>query len=238
MLPFRVGAGVAGRVLDIVVCAAPPARRIHEFVDAVRVAGWAPRIVATPTAATWLPLAELAARTGHPVRHRPRRPDEPRALPPAAAVAVAPATFTVLNKWATGINDSVALGVLNEALGAGLPIVAAPHAKPILAAHPAFVGHLRLLASAGVRLTPTGDLEPATPGDPCRWGAVLELLPEPGRCLPSRSGPATDTDESNRDPLAAQPGAARRRTPAAPTAARPRTATPTPSTPAAPTTSR
>jgi flavoprotein len=34
---------------------------------------------------------------------------------------VAPATFNTINKWAQGISDTLALGLLNEATGLGLP---------------------------------------------------------------------------------------------------------------------
>jgi phosphopantothenoylcysteine decarboxylase len=40
------------------------------------------------------------------------------------------ATFNVINNWAQGINDTLALGILNEALGADVPVYAFPeHAR-------------------------------------------------------------------------------------------------------------
>jgi hypothetical protein len=37
-----------------------------------------------------------------------------RPLPPADAIAVAPATYNTINKWAAGISDTLALGILCE----------------------------------------------------------------------------------------------------------------------------
>jgi hypothetical protein len=65
-------------------------------------------------------------------------------------VLAAPLTFNTINKWAAGISDSVALGVLNELLMNGSPIVAVPCAKPALGVHPAYRSSVRLLASVGV----------------------------------------------------------------------------------------
>ncbi|MGC4804978.1 flavoprotein [Micromonospora sp. DT233] len=164
------------RLLYLVVCAAPPARHIAELVEMAQRDGWDVYIIATETAQTWLPTERLAAATGHPVSHRQRNPDAPSVLPRADAVAVVPATFNTINKWATGINDSLALGILNESLGTGLPIVASPYVKPTLASHPAFNTHLRLLADNGVWLTPTQALRPAQDDEPFRWEVIIDAL--------------------------------------------------------------
>ena len=164
------------RLLYLVVCAAPPARRIVELVEAVRRDGWDVYVIATETAHTWLPNDRLAAVTGRPVSYRQRHPGEPSVLPRADAGAVVPATFNTINKWATGINDSLALGILNEALGAGMPIIVSPYVKPTLARHPAFDAHLRLLADHGVRLTATEALRPAHDDQPFRWNVILDEL--------------------------------------------------------------
>jgi phosphopantothenoylcysteine synthetase/decarboxylase len=65
---------------------------------------------------------------------------------------VVPATFNTVNKWAAGISDTFALGVLNEAIGLKLPIIVAPYAKPSLAAHPAFRVSLEKLNGWGVNV--------------------------------------------------------------------------------------
>ncbi|QKW12493.1 flavoprotein [Verrucosispora sp. NA02020] len=156
------------RVLALVVCAAPPALRIGELIELLLEDGWTVCVTATPTAATWIDREALAEQTGYPVRAEWRKPGEPEPHPPATAVAVVPATFNVINKWAQGINDTLALGILNEALGAGIPVHAFPTVKPQLAAHPSYDRHLQLLRDAGVAAAPLN----AESG----WGTVIEML--------------------------------------------------------------
>jgi phosphopantothenoylcysteine synthetase/decarboxylase len=67
-------------------------------------------------------------------------------------MVVAPATFNTINKWAAGISDTLALGLLNEALGLGLPIVAVPIPNAALARHPAFHASVRFLRGSGVEV--------------------------------------------------------------------------------------
>lgn len=166
----------ADRVLYLVVCAAPPVRKIGELIGLLQQHGWSVQVIATPTAATWIDNDTLADQTGHLVRATPRNPDDPNSLPLADAVVVAPATFNTINKWAGGINDTLALGILNEALGAQLPIVVSPYAKPSLTAHPAFARSLAALRDAGVHLTDTEAIRPAKDGQPFRWSVVLDAL--------------------------------------------------------------
>lgn len=142
------------RVLALVVCAAPPVLRIGELIELLQDDGWTVCLTATPIAATWIDREALARQTGYPVRVEWRMPGEPEPHPPATAVAVVPATFNVINKWAQGINDTLALGILNEALGAGIPVYAFPNVKASLSAHPSYDRHMRLLQQAGVTVSP------------------------------------------------------------------------------------
>lgn len=167
---------VARPTLCAVVCAADPARRIEEFVRQAQATGWSVRVVLTPTAADWLDIDALARVTGRPVATRPRRPDEPR-VPPPEAVVVVPATFNTINKWAAGINDSPALGVLNESIGLRLPVVVAPCAKDILTMHPAFDRNIRLLAEHGVTFLPTNAIQPTEDPASLIWHPILAALP-------------------------------------------------------------
>ncbi|GEM_PF-4933125 len=82
-----------------------------------------------------------------------------------------------LNKWAAGISDIFALGILNEALGLGLPIVVAPYAKAALASHPAFDRGLEVLRDCGVILTPTEAIRPHQEDTAFRWVTVIDALP-------------------------------------------------------------
>jgi phosphopantothenoylcysteine decarboxylase len=168
----------ASKVLYLVVCAAPPAQRIDELVDLLGGHGWQVYVIATPTAAAgWIDTGHLTRQTGFPVRSQPRGPGDPRTLPAADAIAVVPATFNTINKWAAGISDTFALGILNEAVGVGLPIVVSPYVKPTLAAHPAFGRSLGLLREYGVRLTVTEALRPAGDDQRFVWSVILEALP-------------------------------------------------------------
>jgi len=49
-----------------------------------------------------------------------------------------PATFSTIDGLALGISDTLALGLLNEGLGAGLPIIAVPWPNAARARNPAF----------------------------------------------------------------------------------------------------
>ena len=72
--------------------------------------------------------------------------------PSPDALVVAPATFNTINKWAAGISDTLALGLLNEAIGLGLPIVAVPTANVALVRHPAFLRSVDQLRAWGVHV--------------------------------------------------------------------------------------
>ncbi|MEV6694931.1 flavoprotein [Micromonospora sp. NPDC051196] len=166
----------ADPVALLVVCAAPPAAKVTELAERLRATGWDVHAAMTEAATAWMDPASLAQATGHPVKTEPRGPQQPKSLPRADAVVVAPATFNTINQWAAGINNTAALGILNEALGAGTPIIVSPYAKAVLAAHPAFHRNIDLLAHAGVRFTATDALRPTTPDGPFNWDSVCSIL--------------------------------------------------------------
>ncbi len=149
-----------GRVLYVVACGGYPAVELPGFVEHARSAGWDVCVIATPAAMAFLDAGRLAELTGHPVRSGYKRPGEPDVLPPADAFVVAPATFNTVNKIVAGISDTLELGLLNEALGAGLPIIMAPYPNSALAGHPAYAASVEALRSWGVRLVF------GRPGDP------------------------------------------------------------------------
>jgi phosphopantothenoylcysteine synthetase/decarboxylase len=65
-------------------------------------------------------------------------------------VLVAPATFNTINKCAAGVNDSLALGLINEALGMDLvPLALVPWVNPSLSGHPAYRPSLARLEVSG-----------------------------------------------------------------------------------------
>src|SRR4051794_7841476 len=94
----------------------------------------------------------LAQLTGRVVRYDYKQPDEPDALPLPDAMVVAPATFNTINKWAYGSSDTLALGLLNEAVGLRLPVAAVPTPNTALAKHPAFLESVARLRSWGVNV--------------------------------------------------------------------------------------
>jgi len=109
-------------------------------------------VVATPRSFQWIDAAALAERTGHPVRYDYKLPGEPDLLPPPDAIIVAPATFNTINKWAAGISDTLALGLICEAIGMGLPIVVLPYLNAAQAKHPALGDSVERLRGGGVRV--------------------------------------------------------------------------------------
>jgi len=167
--------GVVSGVLYIVASAAPPVQRISALVAAAQTRGWDACLILTPSAGGWLAddLAGLVALTGHPVRSSYKMPGEPDVLPPADAMLVVPATFSTINKWAAGISDTLALGLINEAIGMSIPIVAIPYVNAPLARHPALAASLARLRGAGVTVLV---LSPRPEPDAFPWEQVLNAL--------------------------------------------------------------
>jgi phosphopantothenoylcysteine decarboxylase len=127
----------------LVVTAAPLARRTRDIYDLLRRASWAVTVCPTADADEWIV---------NPPRH-----DYLSGRIRPEAVICCPATFNTLNKWAAGINDSPALGVLNDAIGLGTPILAVPMVGERLARHPIWPATLNFLTTAGICL-----LDPVT----------------------------------------------------------------------------
>ena len=117
----------------------------------------------------------LERLTGHPVRSEYKNPGEPDVLPPPDAIIVAPATVNTVNKWALGICDTLALGLLVEAIGKRLPLVVVPTTNPEHAAHPAFAENLGKLRSWGVTVL----ARTSGGGEPFPWARALDAISEP-----------------------------------------------------------
>jgi phosphopantothenoylcysteine synthetase/decarboxylase len=140
-------------------------------------------VIATPSARSFIDSPALEAATGHPVRSEYKQPDAADVLPPPDAIVVAPATFNTINKWAAGISDTLALGLLTEAIGRRLPVVALPFINAAQAKHPAFQDSIDRLRAAGVQLLYGPDvLELHEPGTGSQrvglfpWQLTLEAL--------------------------------------------------------------
>jgi phosphopantothenoylcysteine synthetase/decarboxylase len=164
--------------LYVVACAAGVAPDVGTLISAAQEQGWGVGVVATPLGLGFLDKAAVEARTGYPVRSAWRRPGDVRPLPPADAIAVAPATFNTINKWAAGISDTLALGILCEAYGLGIPTAVLPYVNSAMAAHPAYAESLSRLRSMGVRISAYEPHPPKSGGGAARfrWEEALELL--------------------------------------------------------------
>jgi phosphopantothenoylcysteine synthetase/decarboxylase len=158
------------RVLYVITCGSPLARDVGRLVALAQQDGWAVCVVSTPDGRKFLDVPALEAQTGYPVRSAYKQPDDPDLLPPADAMIVAPATVNTVNKWAVGITDSLALGLLVEAQGLGLPLVAMPFTNAAMAIHPAFRDSLERLRGWDVTVLFGDDvLPPFPPGSGARY---------------------------------------------------------------------
>ncbi|RST09475.1 flavoprotein [Streptomyces sp. WAC05374] len=160
--------------LYVVVCAAGVAGDVGTLITAAQRRGWDVGVVATPHALGFIDAPAVEAMTGYPIRSAWRRPGDPRPLPDPDAIAVAPATFNTVNKWAAGISDTLALGILCEAYGAGVPTAVLPCLSTAQAAHPAYRRSLEALRDMGVRVGTHDPDHLAAGGFP--WEEALDLL--------------------------------------------------------------
>ena len=157
------------RVLSVIVCGAGPAAAIATLVQLARQRGWTVQVIATPAALGFFDPAAIEQATGHPVRSQYAKPGAPRS-PVPDAIIVAPATYNTINKWALGISDTYALGVLAEITGLGVPIVVLPFVNSALASRPPFRRSVEALRAEGVRiLLGPGGFQPHLP----RTGGTL-----------------------------------------------------------------
>jgi phosphopantothenoylcysteine synthetase/decarboxylase len=163
-----------GRVLAVVVCGAGPATAIGTLIGLARDRGWTVQVIATPPALEFFDRTAIELLTGHPVRSQYAKPGAPRSLIPDA-VLVAPATYNTINKWALGISDTYALGVLAEQTAMGLPIVVLPFVNAALASRAPFQRNIESLRAEGVSiLLGPGAIEPHQPHT---GGSLIDSYP-------------------------------------------------------------
>jgi phosphopantothenoylcysteine synthetase/decarboxylase len=154
---------VSAHVLTVVICAAGPAVDATKLTGMACDQGWQVQAIATPAALGFIDPAAIEAQTGQPVRSQYSPPGSPRSLIPDAIV-VAPATYNTINKWAAGISDTYALGVLAEATGMGVPTIVLPFVNSALASREAFRENVARLRREGVRiLLGDGGVQPHEP---------------------------------------------------------------------------
>ncbi len=155
------------RVLYVIACGAGAAPGVGRLVDQARQRHWDVHVIATPAAVGFLDISSLEAQTGHAVHseHRRAGAGSARSLPQADAIIVAPATYNTINRWALGVSDNYALGILAESIGLEIPTVVLPFVNAALAAHPAFEHSIAVLRDARVAVVlGPGEFEPHPPG--------------------------------------------------------------------------
>ncbi|GAA4676401.1 flavoprotein [Streptomyces youssoufiensis] len=191
-------------VLYLIACAAGPTQYIDAGVRAAQAAGWDTCLVLTPSAARWWEARhdELESLTGHPVRSAYKLPGDTDALPAAEAMLVALLSCTSLNKWAAGIADTLAIGLVSEGVHLGVPVVAMPYFNQAQAAQPAVPRSAQTLRDQGVTLLlGPGGYEPHPPrqGDATGfpWAATVAALPAISE---AQHGAVTDREPTPRRP--------------------------------------
>jgi hypothetical protein len=160
--------------LALIVTGAPLTARAADLAAAAVGGGWSVAVIATRAAGPWLDHDGITAICGFGPQTEYRLPGEPKRGPRAHAVVVCPATFNTVNKSALGLADNYALGVLCEAIGAGVPVAMFPMINDRLWGHLALASSLEALHHAGVRL-----FDPATgrPGaQPGKSGSGDEVV--------------------------------------------------------------
>ncbi|MEU7861036.1 flavoprotein [Nonomuraea sp. NPDC049141] len=172
----------SGKVLYIIVCAAGAAVDVGRLVAYAQGEGWIVQIIATPSALDFIDVPELEQQTGRPVRSQYRKPHEPRP-PRADAIIVAPATYNTINKFAQGIADTYALGLLAEAPGLGIPVVVLPFVNSAFASRAPFRQSVASLRAEGIPvLLGPGQFEPHPSGaggdklDTYPWALALKEI--------------------------------------------------------------
>lgn len=140
------------RVLYVIACGSPVAHLVPGLVGQAREARWTVCVIATPQGTKFLDIPLLEQMTGYPVRSQFKQPNEPDLLPPADALIAFPATFNTINKWALGITDTLAVGILCEYTGLQTPLFVVPVTGKGLGAHPALQRSIRMLRRYGVHV--------------------------------------------------------------------------------------
>jgi phosphopantothenoylcysteine synthetase/decarboxylase len=151
------------RVLSLIVCGAGPAVAISAFIKLAHDRGWTVQVIATPAALDFFDQAAIEQESGNPVKSRYSKPGSPRSKIPDAII-VAPATYNTINKWALGISDTYALGVLAEITSRDVPIVVLPFVNVALAGRAPFQHSVESLRAEGVHiLLGPGGVQPHPP---------------------------------------------------------------------------
>jgi len=141
-------------VVYVVACGSPAAQFVPDLVRLLHARRWQVCVIASPDGRKFIDVPLLESLTGYPVRSEYKDPAEPDILPRADAVIAFPATFNTINKWALGISDTLAVGLLCEYTGLKTPVIGVPcvGTDSGLDTHPALARSLSQLAEYGVRI--------------------------------------------------------------------------------------
>ncbi|MFJ4650953.1 flavoprotein [Nocardia sp. NPDC088792] len=168
-------------VLYAIATGAPPARDIGKLVDLAQADGWDVCVIVSPEGSRFIDADALETKTGHPVRSRYKDPGTPDLFPPADAMIIAPITSNSLAKWAAGISDTLPLGLLVEAVGKRMPVVAVPSVNSALRSFPAISNAINSLSEWGVTMVTGEQHAPGTGAGVSHlfpweeaWAALLE----------------------------------------------------------------
>jgi Flavoprotein len=142
------------KVLYLIICASSSAPLAEKFLIQAKTHEWDVCVITTPQGCNFFDVALFKQLTEYPIRSEYKHPKEPDVLPRADAIIVFPATFNTINKWANGISDTLAVGILCEYMGLGYPIIAVPCFRTGggLDGHPAFFRSIDFLRGCGVNV--------------------------------------------------------------------------------------
>ncbi|MEM7324539.1 MAG: flavoprotein [Actinomycetota bacterium] len=137
-----------GDLLFMIVSAGGPTTGTVDRVRRELSRGQQVRVIATPQAAEWLDHDTIEQLTGWPLQWKMLTPEASTLEPMGNRVLATPVTLNTLTKWADGHADNLAIGLLCEALGAGIEIRAELSLSQQFANHPAVPAALRRLNAA------------------------------------------------------------------------------------------
>ena len=145
---------ITKKVLYNIICASSSAPLAEKLILQAKADGWDVCVLTTPQGCRFFDIPRFEELSGHPIRSEYKHPNEPDVLPRADAIVLFPATFNTINKWANGISDTLAVGILCEYMGLRYPIVAIPCFRTGggLDGHPAFFRSLDFLRMCGVHV--------------------------------------------------------------------------------------
>ncbi|MFJ9370451.1 flavoprotein [Nocardia sp. NPDC101769] len=141
-------------MLYAIVTGSSRAPEVATLVDLAQAGGWDVCVIASPSGLRFIDAGALESKTGWPVRSTYKDPGTPDLLPPADGLIVAPLTCNSAAKWATGISDTLPLGLLVEAVGMQKPVVAVPYSNDAQMSFPPIRDALRNLGQWGVTVIP------------------------------------------------------------------------------------